>query len=61
MTGAQIAEQRGCAPIVIVLMGTITGVAGGVLRDVLSAEVPLLFRRNETLYATAAIAGPDTV
>ena len=38
-------------------MGTITGVAGGVLRDVLCNEVPLLFGPTDTLYATAAIAG----
>ena len=32
-----------------------TGVAGGVLRDILSAEIPLILRRD--IYATAAIAG----
>lgn len=37
-------------------MGTITGVAGGAIRDVLSAQVPMILRRGE-LYATAAIAG----
>ena len=37
-------------------MGTITGTAGGLLRDVLSAEVPLLLRQQD-LYATAAIVG----
>jgi uncharacterized membrane protein YeiH len=36
-------------------MGTITGAAGGVMRDVLCAEVPLILRRE--IYATAAIAG----
>ena len=36
-------------------MGTMTGVAGGVLRDLLSAEIPLILRRD--IYATAAIAG----
>ena len=37
-------------------MGTMTGVAGGVVRDVLTAEIPLILRRSE-LYASAAIAG----
>lgn len=37
-------------------MGTMTGVAGGVLRDVLTAEIPLIFRSGR-FYATAAIAG----
>jgi uncharacterized membrane protein YeiH len=54
--GAQIAERTLANPIIIVLMGTMTGVAGGVIRDVLSAEIPLIFRKGE-LYATAAIAG----
>jgi uncharacterized membrane protein YeiH len=37
-------------------MGTITGVAGGVFRDVLTAEIPLVMRPGR-LYATAAIIG----
>ena len=56
ITGAQIAQRAMIDPLVVVLMGTMTGVAGGVIRDVLSAEVPLIFRKGE-LYATAAIAG----
>lgn len=56
ISGAQIAERELIHPVVVVLMGTMTGVAGGVIRDVLSAEVPLIFRKGE-LYATAAIAG----
>ena len=54
--GTEIAEDAGQSGIVAVLMGTITGVAGGVVRDVLSAEVPLLLRSGQ-LYASAAIAG----
>jgi len=38
------------------LPGPALGSAGGVLRDILSAEVPLLLRHTE-LYATAAIVG----
>ncbi len=57
INGAGIAEARGMPGLVVVVMGVLTGTAGGVVRDVLSAEVPLLFRRTETLYATAAIAG----
>ena len=56
ISGAQIAQRAMMNPIVVVVMGTMTGVAGGVIRDVLSAEVPLIFRKGE-LYATAAIAG----
>ncbi len=57
ISGAQVAEAQGLSGIVVVVMGTFTGVAGGVVRDVLSAEVPLLFRSTQPLYATAAIAG----
>ena len=55
ISGAQIAEAAEYPAIVVVLMGTMTGVAGGVLRDVLTAQIPLILRRD--LYATAAIAG----
>ena len=56
VSGARIAEARGLAGIVIVLMGTLTGVAGGALRDVLCAEIPMILRKGQ-LYATASIAG----
>jgi len=42
-------------PLIVVLMGTMTGVAGGVLRDVITAQIPLILRRD--IYATAAIGG----
>jgi uncharacterized membrane protein YeiH len=40
-----------------VVLGVITGVAGGILRDVLVGEIPLVFRRETYFYATAAFAG----
>ncbi len=55
MSGAQIAEAAGLSPIIVVLMGTMTGVAGGVLRDILTAQIPLILRGE--IYATAAIVG----
>jgi uncharacterized membrane protein YeiH len=45
---------------IAVVLGTITGVAGGVLRDVLLNELPLVFRPEIRLYATASIAGAST-
>jgi uncharacterized membrane protein YeiH len=54
--GTEIAEDAGQSGVVAVLMGTMTGAAGGVVRDVLCAEVPLLLRSGQ-LYASAAIAG----
>jgi uncharacterized membrane protein YeiH len=56
ISGARIAEAVGSAWVVVVIMGTLTGVAGGVIRDVLTAEIPLILRRGR-LYATAAIVG----
>lgn len=41
--------------VVAVLMGMMTGVAGGMIRDVLAQRVPMVLR--EEVYATAAIAG----
>lgn len=46
---------------VAVAMGVITGVAGGILRDLLTGEIPLVFRRAIYLYATAALAGGITL
>jgi uncharacterized membrane protein YeiH len=56
VTGAQIAERTGLPAVSCVLLGTITGSAGGAVRDVLSAEIPLVLRRGN-LYASAAILG----
>ena len=54
--GVEIAQQTGHADLIALLMGTMTGVAGGVLRDVLLGEIPLIFRPGR-LNATAAIVG----
>lgn len=56
ISGARVGETAGFSGIVVVILGTITGVAGGVFRDILLAEIPLLLRDGE-IYATAAIAG----
>src|SRR5690349_9310521 len=54
--GTAIAADAGHGGLVAVLMGTMTGAAGGVVRDVLCDEVPVLLRSGR-LYASAAIAG----
>jgi uncharacterized membrane protein YeiH len=56
ISGARIAQDLGHPGLIVVVMGTITGVFGGVLRDVLCAEIPMILRRGN-IYATAAIAG----
>jgi uncharacterized membrane protein YeiH len=56
ISGAKIAEALDMPFVVIVVMATMTGTAGGVIRDVLLNEIPLLFRGGN-IYATAAVAG----
>lgn len=53
--GARAGLEAGFSPLIAVIMGSITGVVGGALRDLLCRETPLILRRE--IYATAAIAG----
>jgi uncharacterized membrane protein YeiH len=55
-SGASLADQLGCAPFVSSLIGVITGVFGGVMRDIICNEIPYVFQRTE-LYATCAFVG----
>jgi len=56
VAGGQVAEARGVSAPIIVAMGVVTGVAGGMLRDVLCNEVPMILRKG-SLYATCVIIG----
>lgn len=51
--GCDIAAAAGVHVAVVVLMGMITGIAGGLLRDIVCNQVPLVLRRD--LYATVAL------
>lgn len=53
--GAHKALDFGAPYIVVVIMGIMTGVAGGIMRDMLCAEIPLVLRRE--IYATACLVG----
>lgn len=57
IVGAQKALVLGTPPLAATAMGVVTGVAGGMLRDVLLMEIPLVFRRQIYFYATASLAG----
>jgi uncharacterized membrane protein YeiH len=48
--------ELGAGPLASVVVGVLTGVGGGVLRDLLVGEVPLIFADRQ-LYATPAIVG----
>jgi len=51
--GCAVAQSKDLSVIVVIIAGMITGCAGGVLRDVLVNEIPLLFRAE--LYATVSV------
>ena len=55
--GATYALQLNISPIVAILMGVVTGMFGGVLRDVLSNRIPNVFRQSTELYATCSFIG----
>lgn len=46
LSGAQLAEVAHCSPLIVVLMGTVTGVTGGILRDVITAQIPIIAARD---------------
>ncbi len=52
--GCDIAASAGVHPGIVVLMGVITGSFGGLLRDMLCGQVPLVLQRD--LYASVALA-----
>ena len=53
--GAKKALLFGTSGMVAVVMGVITGVAGGLIRDVLAREIPMVLQKE--IYATACIFG----
>ena len=55
VTGALKALDYGLGPLPAALMGMVTGIGGGMVRDVLTSRVPAVFRGE--LYATPALAG----
>ena len=59
VVGANKALAYGLDPVMAALLGMLTGIGGGMARDVLLAEVPLVLRSD--LYAVAALAGATVV
>lgn len=55
--GAEKAMSLGVGPTIVVMMACITGCAGGMIRDILTREIPLILHREGELYATCAILG----
>ncbi|WP_046862500.1 trimeric intracellular cation channel family protein [Microvirga massiliensis] len=59
VTGAQKAIAFGLNPVMAALLGMLTGIGGGMTRDILVAEIPQVLRSD--LYAVAALAGASVV
>jgi len=53
--GLQKALAFGLSPVICVMLGVVSATFGGVIRDVLSGEVPLIFRKE--IYASACLVG----
>lgn len=59
VAGAQKALAYGLTPMMAALLGMLTGIGGGIVRDVLLAGVPSVLRSE--LYAVAALVGAIVV
>lgn len=58
IVGTEIGLQNDFHPIICISLGMITATFGGVIRDTLSNEIPLIFHKE--IYATACIVGAAT-
>lgn len=59
VAGAEKALDFGISPLMAALLGMLTGIGGGVTRDILIAEIPVVLKSD--LYAVAALAGATIV
>ena len=55
IVGAQKAMLLGFSPLIIVAMGCVTGVVGGMIRDILTGQIPFVLQKE--IYATASLFG----
>ncbi|HZL34059.1 MAG TPA: trimeric intracellular cation channel family protein [Tepidisphaeraceae bacterium] len=55
VTGAQKALDHGINPLMAAILGMLTGIGGGMTRDLLAGNIPFVLRAD--LYAVAALAG----
>ena len=53
IVGCNVAIEMGQHPLIVIVAGMVTGIVGGILRDVLCNDVPLVF--SSELYATVSI------
>lgn len=55
ITGVEMGVKNDLDPIISIALGAMTGTFGGVIRDILCNEIPVIFRKE--IYATACIIG----
>jgi uncharacterized membrane protein YeiH len=55
VTGAAVAQNQGAGAAIAIAMGVATATFGGIIRDILSGESPVILRRE--IYVTAALLG----
>ncbi len=55
IVGVEKGISAGFSPLICIALGTITACFGGVMRDILSNQIPIIFRKE--IYATACILG----
>ena len=55
--GARKAIELGVGPVGAALVGMLTGIGGGILRDALANDIPAVFRRDSRLYLLPALVG----
>jgi len=58
VTGTQLALASGVSNTIAIAMGVVTATFGGVIRDILGGEIPIILRRE--IYVTAAFVGACT-
>src|SRR5919204_810408 len=58
-TGTQKALEYGVTPVMAAILGMVSGIGGGMVRDMLTAQVPIVLRSE--IYAVAALAGAAVV
>jgi uncharacterized membrane protein YeiH len=61
VAGTQKALAAGLTPVMAAVLGMLTGIGGGIVRDLLLSRVPLVFRPETEIYALAALAGSALV
>jgi len=55
IVGVEKALGLGVSPVVAIIMGMFTAIMGGVIRDMMINEIPIVFRKE--IYASACLAG----